>query len=110
MFWFCLFLDVIMGLILLNDKLKLRSGLKFGMPLVFAQKLIYCNFFFPAETICARTANVQAIMLENALMLQFVTIVVFLGMETYFALQLDIIMFHYLLLRIHYNHFICLFF
>lgn len=32
-----------------------------------------------AETICARTANVQAIMLENALMLQFVTIAVFLG-------------------------------
>lgn len=38
-----------MDLILLNDKLKLRSGLKLGIALVFAQKLIYCNFFFSSR-------------------------------------------------------------
>lgn len=36
-------------------------------------------FILPEETIYARTANDQAILLETALMWQFVTIVVFLG-------------------------------
>lgn len=45
----------------------------FTMPLVSSQ----CSMFlvlFPAETIYVRIANVQVIMLENALMWQFATI------------------------------------
>lgn len=54
------------------------------MPLFSVQNIMYC-YVLPAETISARTANDQAILLENALMLQFVTIVVFPGMETHSA-------------------------